>query len=205
LNPEADLRANNGFCVLPAGSPKASSYEAFSILFMSEIIIRLATEKDAELITELSRKTFYDSFAADNTKDNMDKFMNEQFIKQKLLDEVKQPWHIFFLAFANDEPVGYVKMRDSSVPPDLVNQSCIEIARIYSVQHKIGKGVGRMLMQTCHDIANQKKKKILWLGVWEKNQRAIDFYTKWGFEKFSEQNFVLGDDVQRDWLMKKNL
>jgi ribosomal protein S18 acetylase RimI-like enzyme len=172
---------------------------------MSEIIIRLATEKDAELITDLSRKTFYDSFAADNTKDNMDKFMNEQFTKQKLLDEVKQPWHIFFLAFVSDEPVGYVKMRDSSVPAELVNQSCIEIARIYSVQHKMGKGVGRMLMQTCHDIANQKKKKILWLGVWEKNQRAIDFYTKWGFEKFGEQNFILGDDVQRDWLMKKNL
>jgi ribosomal protein S18 acetylase RimI-like enzyme len=172
---------------------------------MADITIRYATEKDAELIADLSRQTFYESFVVYNTKENMDKFMNEQFTKQKLINEVKQPWHIFFLAFINDELVGYVKMRDGSVPIDLLNESCLEIARIYSVQHTIGKGVGKKLMQTCHDIAKQKDKKILWLGVWEKNQRAIDFYAKWGFEKFSEQNFILGDDVQRDWLMKKDL
>jgi diamine N-acetyltransferase len=172
---------------------------------MSDIIIRLATGKDAELIADLSRQTFYESFVSQNTKENMDKFMNEQFTRQKLVNEVKQPWHIFFLAYMNEEPVGYAKMRDSTVPLDLVNQTCIEIARIYSVQHRIGNGVGKKLMQACHDIAKQKSKKILWLGVWEKNQRAIDFYAQWGFEKFSEQNFILGDDVQRDWLMKKNL
>jgi predicted N-acetyltransferase YhbS len=133
---------------------------------MSDIIIRLATGKDAELIADLSRQTFYESFVSQNTKENMDKFMNEQFTRQKLVNEVKQPWHIFFLAYMNDEPVGYVKMRDSTVPLDLVNQSCIEIARIYSVQHRIGNGVGKKLMQACHDIAKQKSKKILWLGVW---------------------------------------
>jgi GNAT superfamily N-acetyltransferase len=172
---------------------------------MSDVIIQLATESDAELIADLSHQTFYDSFAEHNTRENMDKFMSEQFTRQKLIDEVKQPWHIFFLAFINDEPVGYVKMRDGSVPLDLVNQSCIEIARIYSVKNKIGKGVGKKLMQACHDIAKQKGKKILWLGVWEKNQRAIDFYSEWGFEKFGSQKFLLGDDLQNDWLMKKEL
>src|SRR5258705_12422069 len=130
---------------------------------MMDITIRSATENDAELIADLSRETFYESFASGNTKENMDKFMNEQFTRQKLVNEVKQPWHIFFLAYINDEPVGYAKMRDSAVPLDLVNQSCIEIARIYSVQNRIGKGVGKKLMQACHDIAKQKSKKILWL------------------------------------------
>jgi len=172
---------------------------------MAEIIVRIASDKDAELIADLSRQTFYESFASDNTTANMDKFLEEQFTRQKLIDEVKQPWHIFFLAFINDEPVGYAKMSDGAIPLSLTSQSCIEIARIYSVQHTIGKGVGKKLMQTCHDIAKKKKKKILWLGVWEKNQKAIDFYTKWGFEKFGEQTFLLGDDLQNDWLMKKEL
>ena len=171
----------------------------------TDIIIQLATESDAELIADLSHQTFYDSFSEHNTRENMDKFMSEQFTRQKLIDEVGQPWHLFFLAFMNDEPVGYVKMRDGSVPLDLVNQPCIEIARIYSVKNKIGKGVGKKLMQACHDIAEQKGKKILWLCVWKKNQRAIDFYIRWGFEKFGEQKFILGDDVQNDWLMKKSL
>jgi ribosomal protein S18 acetylase RimI-like enzyme len=170
-----------------------------------EIIIRLATEIDAELVADLSRQTFYESFAGDNTEENMDKFMNLQFTKERLIDEVKQPWQLFFLAYIKDEPVGYVKLREGSVPTQLDARLCLEIARIYSVHHKIGKGVGKKLMQTCHQIARQKEKTILWLGVWKQNQRAIDFYRAWGFEIFGEQEFVLGDDVQTDWLMKKHL
>jgi diamine N-acetyltransferase len=170
-----------------------------------EISIRSATERDAELIADLSRQTFYESFAGENTKENMDKFMNEQFTRQKLIDEVKQPWHLFFLAYINDEPVGYVKLREGSTPLQLEARSSLEIARIYSVRHMIGKGVGKKLMQTCLEIAKQKKKNILWLGVWKENQRAIDFYTSWGFEIFGEHEFVLGDDVQMDWLMKKDI
>ena len=68
---------------------------------------------------------------------------------------------------------------------------------------KIGKGVGKKLMEASIDIAKEKGKKALWLGVWENNQRAIDFYTKWGFQKFSEHAFMLGNEIQTDWLMKK--
>jgi len=171
----------------------------------TEIIIRPARESDAELIAELSRQTFYESFAPDNTKENMDKFMNDQFTKEKLIDEVKQPWHLFFLAYIENEPVGYVKLRDGVVPIQLDVRSSLEIARIYSVKSMIGKGVGKKLMQTCHEVAGQKRKKTLWLGVWKQNQRAIDFYRSWGFEIFGEQEFILGDDVQTDWLMKKDL
>jgi len=172
---------------------------------MPGIVIRIASERDAELIADLSHKTFYDSYAIYNTKKNMEKFLNEQFTRQKLIEEVSQPWHIFFLAYLVNEPVGYVKVREGEIPLALVNRPCMEIARIYSVQHMIGKGVGSTLMQTSIDVALQKRKKVLWLGVWEKNQRAIDFYSKWGFEKFGEHNFLLGDELQTDWLMKKEL
>jgi ribosomal protein S18 acetylase RimI-like enzyme len=96
-------------------------------------------------------------------------------------------------------------LRDSEHPEHLENSAAIEIVRIYSIASMIGKGIGRLLMQTCIDIARKKNKAIVWLGVWEKNQRAIDFYTAWGFEKFGEQNFILGNDVQTDWLMKKHI
>jgi len=60
-------------------------------------------------------------------------------------------------------------------------------------------------MQVSLEIARKKQKQFIWLGVWEKNKRAIDFYTRWGFEKFGEWDFLLGNDLQRDWLMKKAL
>ncbi|HEY2720126.1 MAG TPA: GNAT family N-acetyltransferase [Chitinophagaceae bacterium] len=170
-----------------------------------DIIIQLAKEEDAELIADLSHKTFYDSYAKYNSEDNMNKFLGEQFTREKLIAEVTQPWHIFFLAFAGSEAVGYVKLREGTVPLSLADQASIEIARIYSVEKMIGKGIGKKLMQISIDTALQKGKKILWLGVWKGNQRAIDFYTKWGFKIVDEQKFLLGDDLQTDWVMVMEL
>jgi ribosomal protein S18 acetylase RimI-like enzyme len=169
------------------------------------VITRLATEKDADLIADLSRQTFYDSFASQNTKEDMDKFMSEQFATEKLMKEVGAEGNIFLLAYSNNELAGYVRMREGERRGELENKTAIEIARIYAVQHSLGKGIGSTLMQNCIDMAKELNKEIIWLGVWEHNRRAIDFYTKWGFEKFAEHDFVLGNDVQRDWLMKRSL
>ena len=169
------------------------------------ILIRYGTSNDAELIADMSRQTFYETFAASNTKENMEHFMNEVFTKDALVKEAGAEENIFLLAYDDDQPVGYVRMRHSKKIPELNNADAIEIARIYATASSIGKGVGKALMAKCIAIATEQNKDILWLGVWEKNQRAIDFYSKWGFEKFGTHIFKLGDDPQTDWLMKKNL
>lgn len=172
---------------------------------MPEITIRYATRDDAELVADLSRKTFHETFAHANTKENMDKFMNEQFTREKLAGEVSEPGNIFLLAFDDDVPVGYARMREGQIFAEFNDQDSIEIARIYAVNKYIGTGVGQHLMRQCIFIAKELKKDIIWLGVWEKNSRAIAFYTQWGFEKFSEHDFLLGDDLQKDWLLMKKL
>jgi diamine N-acetyltransferase len=171
---------------------------------MNEIVIKEATVADAALIADLSRQTFYDSFAAKNTKADMDKFLNETFTREKLMEEVGAPGNTFLLAYNGDEPVGYVRLRESTKVM-LQEEKALEIARIYAMQASIGKGVGSALMQKCIDIARQKNVKVLWLGVWEKNFKAISFYRKWGFEQFGEHVFMLGNDPQTDMLMKKVL
>ena len=172
---------------------------------MSAVNIRIANKDDAALIADLSRTTFYETFAGQNPRENMDKFMNEQFTREKLMKEVGAANNIFLVAEIEGETVGYARMREVPNPRELNGLSAIELARIYSVQSRIGKGVGSALMKKCIEVAQQEKKQVLWLGVWEKNQHAISFYERWGFEKFSEHEFVLGDDVQTDWLMKKAL
>ena len=168
-------------------------------------IVRYATENDAELIADLSRQTFYETYAVYNTKEDMDKFMNEQFTKQTLMKEVTTVGNIFLLAYADNVVKGYVRLRESKNPEELGNINAIEIARIYACTNMIGKGVGSALMQKSIDVAKEKGKQIIWLAVWKKNQRAIDFYTRWGFEKFGEHDFILGNDLQSDWMMKKNI
>jgi ribosomal protein S18 acetylase RimI-like enzyme len=172
---------------------------------MPDLIIRYATAEDAELVADLSRKTFHETFGSVNTKENMDKFMNEQFTREKLIREVTEPGNTFFVAFDGEVPVGYVRMREGKKFPEFGDKDSIEIARIYAVNTYIGTGVGQQLMRQCVFMAKELKKEILWLGVWEKNSRAIAFYTKWGFEKFAEHDFLLGDDLQKDWLLMKKL
>ena len=168
------------------------------------LIVRYATHADAALIADISRQTFYDTFAPDNTKADMDKFLSEQFTRGALLTEPAMKEHTFLLAYADDMVAGYAKLRDGKKPLPVTGPA-IEIARLYAVKEFIGKGVGRLLMQACIDEATLKQKQTIWLCVWEKNQRAIDFYTAWGFEKFGVCDFILGHDVQQDWMMKKEL
>ena len=172
---------------------------------MQEFQIRFANADDADLIADLSRKTFHETFGYVNTRENMEKFMNEQFSRESLIKEVAEPGNIFFLAFDGEVPVGYVRMREGMKRPEFEGEDSIEIVRIYSINTYLGTGVGQQLMRQSIFLAKKMKKEIVWLGVWEKNPRAIAFYTKWGFEKFAEQDFVLGDDVQRDWLMMKKI
>ena len=166
---------------------------------------RIASIEDAELIADISHRTFYETYASLNTPDNMYKFMNEVFNKEALMQEVGAPGNTFFLAYDGKEPVGYVRMREGINPPELGNLNTIEIARIYACANSIGKGVGKLLMEKSVEIATTKNKDCIWLGVWEHNRRAIDFYIKWGFKKFGTHVFMLGNDTQTDWLMKKEL
>ena len=169
------------------------------------LTIRIATKSDAVLIADISRITFEETFAAQNSKEDMDKFLKEQFTRDKLVLEAGAPENTYLLCYQKGKIAGYAKLRESPNPQGLDHKQALEIVRFYALAEWIGKGIGRHLMQASIDIAMKRFKKIIWLGVWEKNQRAIDFYTKWNFKKFGEQQFILGNDAQTDWLMKKEL
>lgn len=169
---------------------------------MSLITIRYAGPADAELVADMSRTSFYEAFANHNTKEDMEIFMSEQFTKEELMKEVELDEGIFMLAYIAEEPVGYARLR---VKNNLAHEQAIEIARIYALEKAIGKGVGKALMQECINKAKELQMKSIWLGVWEHNERAIGFYQRWGFERFGDHPFLLGTDLQTDWLLKKQL
>jgi diamine N-acetyltransferase len=131
----------------------------------------------------------------------MEIFLSKQFTKEALMSELTAPGNIFFIAWLDKEPAGYARMYKEG---EMGNES-VDLKRIYALQKFIGKGIGAALMQKCLDKARQLGKKQVVLGVWENNTRAIDFYFKWGFEKCGDQVFILGNDRQTDWIMKKDL
>jgi GNAT superfamily N-acetyltransferase len=166
---------------------------------------RWAGPQDAELIAELSHRTFYDSFSGFNRAEDMEYFLQHQFPLEMLVAEVKAPGNFFLLAYLDGMPAGYARLFESEAPRALKGSRSIEIVRLYSEQFAIGRGVGPALMEGCICKAKELEKEWVWLGVWEKNDRAIAFYRKWGFEKFGEHVFILGHDPQTDWWMKMKL
>jgi len=173
---------------------------------MENIIqIRLASIEDAALVADMSRRTFYETFSAQNTPEDIAHYMDKQFTRESLMAEVGMPGNIFLLAYLGEEPVGYARLLEHASPQGMGEGPAMEIVRIYAEQSAIGKGVGKALMQYTIDLGREKGKKWVWLGVWEHNHRAIAFYTKWGFEKFGDHPFILGSDVQTDWWMKRKL
>jgi ribosomal protein S18 acetylase RimI-like enzyme len=135
----------------------------------------------------------------------MEIFLNTQFTRGRLMLEVGTPGKTFLLAEEGDKIAGYVKLNENRHPENVGSKNALEVARLYVVKSMIGKGVGAILMKTIIDIAAKGGKDTLWLGVWKENKRAISFYEKWGFKVFDQCDFVLGNDVQEDWLMKKIL
>ena len=167
--------------------------------------IRYGNLNDAKMLSELGAKTFYDAFEKDNTPLNMKAYLKKSFSPEIQLYELTQPEVIFLVAESDATAVGYAQLIMNSRDELIHGETPMELRRIYAVQEFIGKGVGKELMYRSIHEARQRDCDVIWLGVWEKNQRAIDFYKKWGFREVGAHLFALGDEPQNDLLMALDL
>jgi len=169
------------------------------------IIIRNATISDAELLAAVGAETFHDSFAADNTPEDMAAYLSRSFSPEIQERELADSRSKFIIAEDDGEVAGYGHLKLSRVPQAVDARQPLEIARFYARKAWLGKGIGAHLMAACLPAAGALCCDALWLGVWEKNIRAIRFYRQWGFGVVGEQEFQLGGDLQKDLVMARNL
>ncbi|MBN1219138.1 MAG: GNAT family N-acetyltransferase [Anaerolineae bacterium] len=169
----------------------------------TNINVRYATAADNVLLAKLGARTFYDTFAADNTPENMAAYLAGSFGPEKQAAELADPSSVFLIAEINGVAVGFARLREGQSPAKITGLHPIEIVRIYARQEWIGCGVGATLMQACLNEAGQRGCDTIWLDVWERNQRALAFYRQWGFVEVGTQIFQLGDDPQQDLLLQR--
>ena len=169
------------------------------------ITIRYAKSSDNVMLSEIGRQTFYDSFAAENTPEDMAAYLAESFSPQKQAAELADSKTVFLIAEIEDEAVGFARMKEGPPLPGITGDHPIEIVRFYSVKAWIGRGVGAALMQACLDEASKRGCDSIWLDVWERNPRAMAFYRKWGFVEVGTATFKLGSDLQHDLLFQRSL
>jgi ribosomal protein S18 acetylase RimI-like enzyme len=172
---------------------------------MESIDIKRVTLADLGELQKIGRQTFHETFSSGNTEENMKKYLEEGFSAEKLTAELNDKNSEFYFALLGNNVIGYLKLNFGQSQTEMKEDEALEIERIYVLKEYHGKSVGQILYDTAIQIARLKKAAYVWLGVWEENPRAINFYKKNGFVEFDRHIFRLGDDEQTDIMMKLRL
>ncbi|WP_320053754.1 GNAT family N-acetyltransferase [uncultured Acetobacteroides sp.] len=172
---------------------------------MENIEVKRASVNDIEALQAIGRQTFFETFSAENTAEDMQKYLSEGFSDKKLAAELGDPNSEFYLALLDGSVIGYLKLNYGPSQTEIKDSEALEIERIYVLKEFHGKKVGQLLYAKAMQVAQQMNASYVWLGVWEKNPRAINFYRKNGFVEFDKHVFQLGNDEQTDIMMKRPL
>jgi len=169
---------------------------------MSNIQIRKVVSSEIAELRDISVRTFFETFSAQNSASDMQKYLENNLSLEQLTLELQDQNSEFYFSICDNKVIGYLKINHGQAQTELKDQSSLEIERIYVLKEFIGKRVGQVLYNAAIDIAKQRNINYVWLGVWEHNPRAIAFYKKNGFLEFDKHVFKLGDDEQTDIMMR---
>lgn len=172
---------------------------------MNPVHIIPMTVADLATLQTISRETFRETFASGNTEENMRKYLEENLSQERLRAEFEASGSEFHFAALDGEVIGYLKLNHGQNQTELQDERAVEIERIYVLKAFHGKQVGQLLYEKAIQVARDAGADYVWLGVWEENPRAIQFYKKNGFVEFDRHIFQLGEDAQTDIMMRLEL
>ena len=160
---------------------------------------------DLLALQEISRQTFLDTFAEVNTKEDMSQYLEVNLSLDQLAEELNNPSTSFYFVKSNNEILAYLKLNEAKAQTEKREVPSMEIERIYVRSEFQNRGVGQFLLDFSVELTKVKQLKLIWLGVWEHNVRAIRFYERNPFQFFGKHSFILGSDEQTDLLMERHL
>jgi ribosomal protein S18 acetylase RimI-like enzyme len=181
---------------------------AFSAM---EITIRKAELRDVPALVALGRKTFFEKWKHTTSPENMSRYLDRAYSPDVIRAEIMRDKIVYLVAEANHEIVGYVRLtRDMPSIEEYdpgVSAACnrpLEVSRIYVSTELTGQSIGGRLINKVFELAKEEGCDLVWLGVWEFNE-AVRFYQRHGFVKAGTHKFVMGDQVDTDWVMIKRV
>lgn len=160
---------------------------------------------DFKLLARIGRETFYETWRSVNTEEDMQIYLKKAFDENHIKEDIENSSNTFVIAYLDGKAIGYCKLRRDRTYPEFNKDRVIELERIYVFKEYHDKKIGKELMDRCIEISREEKNQWLWLGVNIDNQKAINFYKKYGFTIFGEKAFRLGNAVDNDYLMKLKL
>lgn len=161
--------------------------------------------EEAEVLRDIAIRTFEETFGHDNEPDQLAAFFDKDLSLDILKKELKHPDSQHYFIRVDGEPAGYLKLNRGQAQTEQELANAFEIQRLYLLRAYQGRGLGQKLLEFTLERACESGCDWAWLGVWEHNIKAQSLYQKYGFEKFSEHLFAVGDKMDRDWLLRKPL
>jgi diamine N-acetyltransferase len=173
-------------------------------------LVRAATVADAPRLSRLGATMFRETFERENTPEDMARYLAEAFTPDRQAAEITDPVGTVLVAQRGGESgdtqlVGYVHLVSGPAPAAVLGPAPLELKRLYVARAWHGQGVAQALMDAALDAARARGAQTMWLGVWERNPRAMGFYRKYGFTRVGEHTFMLGADAQTDWVLARPL
>jgi ribosomal protein S18 acetylase RimI-like enzyme len=165
--------------------------------------IRPAVASDAADLATLAAETFRDTFAADNDAEDMALHIARAYGPVQQAQELADSNVLTILVTADDRPAAYAQLRKGSAPACVSGAHPIELWRFYVAREWHGRGIARELMRHVDATAHLSAAETLWLGVWERNERAKAFYRKCGFVDVGSHVFMVGTDAQTDRILTR--
>ena len=160
---------------------------------------------DVEVLAKLAKQTFRETFAHDNTEEQLQEYFEETYNLRVLSTELENPESETYFIMHEEEIAGFLKVNWGNAQTERELENAFEIQRLYVLQTYQGFGLGKQLFEFALEHAEKNGFSWAWLGVWEHNTKAQVFYYRYGFEKFSQHRFMVGQKVDTDWLLKKKL
>ena len=172
---------------------------------MLEVAIRRAAPPDAAELARLGARTFADAFGADNRPEDLEAHLASSYGVRQQAEELANPDMVTLVAEHDGELVAFAQVRRGPAPACVAGESPLELWRFYVDRSWHGRGIAQRLMAASLDAARELGGRTLWLSVWERNPRAIAFYTKTGFRNAGTKDFWVGSDQQTDFVLVTDL
>ena len=169
------------------------------------VIIRRATKDDADLLAALAHKIFLDTFGPQNNQKDIDIHVARTYGHDIQLRELSDPALTYLIAEIDGQAAGFAMIGEPRSESSFEHDAPIELFRFYVDKDWHGKGIAQPMMRACEDEARARGGKTICLSVWQDNPRAIRFYEKTGFRTAGTQPYILGDDLQTDWVMVRDI
>lgn len=165
--------------------------------------LRPPTRHDLQALTKLGRDTFVETFGTLYTPEDLNSFLTEVYSESVVADELADPKLSHQVIEHQGDLIAFAKIGPVYVPVDDPAPDAMELWQIYVRREFLGQGLGKQLMTWAFQQFEELGAGDIYVSVFSENERAIRFYQAYGFEKFGEYGFPVGEQIDLEWIMRK--